>query len=162
MFGKLSKMWKTTKVKLYGALVVPVLLYGSECWCLRRGDESRLLVAEMDWLCGILGRSRRDRIRNEKTREELGAKETVKDKIRKRRLTWFGHITRMNSRRLPTAALHGHVEGTRSRGSRAKTWMDNIKDLEERDMDISNAVDTIREREIWRCHVKASLLAQNA
>ena len=38
-----------TKMKLYYALVVPVLLYGSECWCLRKEDErrvKRLLGAE--------------------------------------------------------------------------------------------------------------------
>ena len=56
--------------------------------------------------------NRREKIRNEVTREELGQKETVVDKIRKRRLTWFGHVTRMDDKRLPAAALYGHVEGT--------------------------------------------------
>src|SRR6218665_3151923 len=47
-FGGLGKMWKeksisiATKMKLYYALVVPVLLYGSECWSLRKEDERRL------------------------------------------------------------------------------------------------------------------------
>src|SRR6218665_1644267 len=62
----------------------------------------------------ILGRSRRDRIRNEVTRKELGQQVTLVDKIRKRRLTWFGHITRMEGNRLPVVALYGQVEGTRS------------------------------------------------
>ena len=31
-------------------LGTPVLLYGSECWSLRKEDERRLLVAEMSWL----------------------------------------------------------------------------------------------------------------
>jgi len=52
-FGKLDKMWITksislkTKMKLYWALVLPVLMYGSDCWTLRKEDERRLLVAEM-------------------------------------------------------------------------------------------------------------------
>ena len=58
-------------------------------------DERRLLVAEMAWLRRIRGRSRRERIRNEKTREELGAEETVVEKIKRRRLTWFGHVERI-------------------------------------------------------------------
>jgi len=166
MFGKLNKIWKansiliSTKMKLYGAFVIPVLLYGSECWCMRREDERRLLVAEMSWLRRILGRSRRDKIRNEVTREELGQRETVVDKIRKRRLTWFGHVTRMNDKRLPAAALYGHVEGTRSRGRQRKTWMDNImEDLRAQNMDMREAMDKIRDRKIWRCHVKDSSLA---
>jgi len=61
-------------VKLYGTFVIPVIMYGSECWCLRKEDERKTLVAEMSWLRRILGRFRRDRIRNEITRKELGQK----------------------------------------------------------------------------------------
>src|SRR6218665_2197513 len=126
MFGTMNKVWRSnnittaTKVKLYGTFVIPVMMYGSECWCLRKEDERRILVAEMSWLRRILGRSRRDRIRNEVTRKELGQQVTLVDKIRKRRLTWFGHVTRMQGNRLPVVALYGQVEGTRSRGRQPK------------------------------------------
>jgi len=76
----------------------------------------------MAWLRRIRCRSRRERIRNEKTREELGAEETVIEKITRRRLTWFGHVERMEGKRLPNAALHGHVGGERSRGRQRKRW----------------------------------------
>src|SRR6218665_1383709 len=42
MFGGLKKMWRSNKIsirtkkKLYETQVIPVLLYGSECWCLKR------------------------------------------------------------------------------------------------------------------------------
>src|SRR6218665_604411 len=51
-------------------------------------------------------------------RGDLGQEITFIDKIRKRRVTWSGHVTRMeNSRpRLPAVALFGQLEGTRSRG----------------------------------------------
>src|SRR6218665_3523329 len=51
-FGGLGKMWReksisiATKMKLYYALVVPVLRYGSECWSLRKEDGRGLLGAE--------------------------------------------------------------------------------------------------------------------
>src|SRR5688572_25567296 len=66
---------------LYYILVEPVLLYGSECWCLRKEDERRLLVT-------VMGRSRRNKIRNDQTRKDLGAEETVVERIRRRRLRW--------------------------------------------------------------------------
>src|SRR6218665_3992460 len=149
-FGGLGKMWReksisiATKMKLYYALVVPVLLYGSECWNLSKEDERRLLVADMSWLSRIIGRSRREKVRNERTREELGAEETVEisQKIKKRRLQWFGHVERMAEKRLPNAALHGHVEGKRSRGRQRKTWMDNVReDLKEKNIDLTRLVE---------------------
>src|SRR6218665_2046690 len=91
MFGTMNKMWRSnnittaTKVKLYGTFVIPVMMYGSECWCLRKEGERRILVAEMSWLRRILGRSRRERIRNEVTRKELGQQVTLVDKIRKKK-----------------------------------------------------------------------------
>ena len=100
-------MWRSNKIsirtkkKLYEILVMPALLYGSECWCLKREDERKLLVVEMSWLKGILGKSRRERIRNEIIREKMEQKEAIVDRIRKRRLTWFGHVTRMGNGRLP-------------------------------------------------------------
>src|SRR6218665_2209584 len=143
--------------KLYYALVVPVLLYGSECWSLRKEDEGRLLVAEMSWLRRIIGRSRREKVRNEQTREELGTEETVVQKIKKRRLQWFGHVERMEEKRLPNAALHEHVEGKRSRGRQRKTWMDNVReDLKEKNIDFTRIGEATRNRKVWRNLVRAS------
>jgi len=89
----------------------------------------------MAWLRRIRGRSRRERIRNEKTREELGAEETVIEKI-KRRLTWFGHMERMEGKRPPNVALNGHVRG----------------DLEERGIQLSKAYGKTKNREVWRMY----------
>src|SRR6218665_2987298 len=58
----------------------------------------------------------------------IGQQVTLVDKIRKRRLTWFGHVTRMEGNRLPVVALYGQVEGTRSRGRQSKKWIDNVKE----------------------------------
>ena len=51
-------------------MVVPVFLYGLECWCPRKEDERRLLVVEMSWLRRIRGRSRTEKVRNEKKQEK--------------------------------------------------------------------------------------------
>jgi hypothetical protein len=162
-FGGLNKMWRTknisirTNMKPYYALVEPVLLYGSECWCLKKEDERKILATEMSWLRRIKGRSRRERIRNTTTRKELGAEVTVVEKIQNRRLRWFGHVERMDNRRLPVAALHGWVEGERSRGRQRKTWIDNVKeDLKSKGTDLTMVCETVRDRALWRNFIRAS------
>src|SRR6218665_881406 len=103
-----------------------------QCWLLG--------MPGVAWLRRIRGRSRGERIRNEKTRKELGAEKTVIEKIKRRRLQWFGHVERMEGKRLPNAALHGHVKRERSRERQRKRWMDNFReDLEERGFQLSTA-----------------------
>ena len=46
---------RKTKVKLYNELIVPVLIYGSECWALTSKDEMMLLVFERKVLRMIFG-----------------------------------------------------------------------------------------------------------
>ena len=77
-------------------------------------------------------------------------------KIKKRRLLWFGHVELVEGKRLPNAALHGHVEGKRSRGRQKKTWMDNVReDLKEKNLDLTRIGEATRNREVWRSHVRA-------
>jgi len=102
-------------VKLYETFVVPVLLYGSECWCLRREDERRILTAEMTWLRRLLRVTRRDKMRNETVCDILCQETTLVDRIAERRLNWFGHVSRMGSERLPAKALHcSYIDGKRN------------------------------------------------
>lgn len=62
-------------------------------------------MAQISQLRRIAGRFRRDRIGNEIDRKELGQGGTQVDRIRKRRLTWFGHVVRMDDKRLQALAL---------------------------------------------------------
>jgi len=52
------------KDKVYRTVVRPVVMYGSECWPLKKTQVQRLMVVEMRmirWMCGYM---RMDRIRN--------------------------------------------------------------------------------------------------
>ncbi len=128
---------------------------------MRKAEEQKILVAEMNWLRRILGKTRRDRIRNEVIRKVTNQKETLVDRIRQRRLMWFGHVHRMENTRLPARALHGYVEGTRSKGRQRKTWMDNVReDLASRGLDMRTAIDKTRDRTEWSRIAKTSSSAQ--
>ncbi|CAH0703262.1 unnamed protein product [Spodoptera exigua] len=65
-----------------------VLLYGSECWALKKTDEKRLHVAEMRmlrWMCGV---TRMDKVRNEYIRGSLKVA-PVTEKLQGNRWSWW-------------------------------------------------------------------------
>jgi len=51
-------------------------------------------------------------------RSMLEQEKSLVQKITKRQLTWFRHVTRIEGERLPLRTLHCHVEGERSQGQR--------------------------------------------
>src|SRR6218665_1544640 len=96
-----------------------------------------------------------------KQEKSLGLKKTVVQKIKKRRLQWFGHVERMEGKRLPNAALHEHVEGKRSRGRQRKIWLDNVReDLKENNIDSTRIGEATRNREVLMSLERASSSAR--
>ena len=100
--------------------VVPVLLHGSECRCLRKEDKRRILTAEMTWLRRLLRVTRRDKMRNVTVCGIICQETTLVDRIAERRLNWFGHVSRLGSERLPAKALHCYINGKRNQGRQPK------------------------------------------
>ena len=74
-------------------VVRPALLYGAECWPIKKTQVQRLMVAEMRmirWMCGY---TKMDRIRNVVIKERVGVA-PLEEKLRETRLRSFGHIKR--------------------------------------------------------------------
>ena len=73
------------KDKVYHMVVRPAVLYGSECWPIKKTQVQRLMVAEMRmirWMCGY---TRMDRI-SDGAIKDLVKVAPVEDKIRETRL----------------------------------------------------------------------------
>src|SRR6218665_373219 len=73
-----------------------------------------------DELRRITLKTRRDRIRNEVIRRELGLTETLVNRISKRRLTWFGHLVRMEDNSCWPKAQCCYVDGKKEQRKRIK------------------------------------------
>jgi hypothetical protein len=71
IFGK-KEISTKTKLQVYRTVMELSLLYGSGCWLARGKEISRINAAEMKCFRRIAGKTRRDRIRNERIREDLG------------------------------------------------------------------------------------------
>jgi len=100
-FGRLkNEIWRNKdislklKLRLYNALIVPIAIYASESWTLKKSDTQMLLVFELRCFRALLGLTLLDRVRNDTIRERLGVSSTIVDVVRRRRLSWFGHVIR--------------------------------------------------------------------
>ena len=58
------------KIKLYMTVIRPVLLYGAECWTVRKKEEQILEKTEMRMLRRIKGVTLRDRVKSVDIRKE--------------------------------------------------------------------------------------------
>ena len=133
--ARLERVWKSkisfpTKYKLFRSLVVSILLYGCESWTLMADTEKKVQAFENKSLRKLLRISWREHKTNEYVRkrmEELvGPQETLLATVKRRKLKWFGHVTRHDS--LSKTIMQGTVAGGRRRGRQRKSWGDNIKE----------------------------------
>jgi hypothetical protein len=71
--------------------------------------------------------SRKDKIRNITTIQQIGLEETIIKEIEQNQLTWYGHVQRMVEGTLPKIALKWMPKQRRARGRPKKNWMEGIK-----------------------------------
>jgi hypothetical protein len=139
--ARLSRIWRsnisfTTKYRLYQSLVVSILLYGCEAWTLLAEAEKIIQAFETKCLRRLLGISYLEHKTNEYVRNKIkdlvGPQEPLLATVKRRKLGWFGHITRHDS--LPKTILQGTLEGGRRRGRQRKSWVANIMEWTDRGM----------------------------
>ncbi|EYC46121.1 hypothetical protein Y032_0407g912 [Ancylostoma ceylanicum] len=99
----------STKMRIYRALILPILLYGVESWTILQSDAQKLETFQMRCLRQILGIRLRNRIRSEEIRRRCNEQPTIASVIRKRRLKWFGHVCRMELSRLSRSCCGGYA-----------------------------------------------------
>jgi hypothetical protein len=73
------------KIDIYKVYFKKNLLHGAESWTCTKREESKIQAMEMKFLREIIGKSRRDRIRNDDIREQLKV-DNIKIDIEKNRL----------------------------------------------------------------------------
>jgi len=102
-------------------------------------------------ICGI---TRWDRRRNVDIKHDLGVTVDIVQRLQRRRLTYFGHVARMDNNRYPNILLHGYGSGQRARGRPKKKWVDNIKeDCTDIGISINEAMKLAGDRNTWRSTV---------
>lgn len=114
------------KVSVYKTVFLPILTYSSESWTLTTRLKSQIQAMEMRYLRKVIGKTRRDRVRNATVRRDLGVQPAI-ERITANQLRWYGHVTRMMEDRVAKTVYEARVEGRRRRGRPRRTWEEEVR-----------------------------------
>jgi hypothetical protein len=85
-------------------------------------DDRRIInAAEMDALRRSARISKLDRKTNENIRGKMDAQNMILDDINWKKLIWYGHVERIDPRRLPKIMIHWKPEERKKRGRSRRT-----------------------------------------
>jgi hypothetical protein len=93
-----------------------ILSYGADTWTCTKREESKLQAVEMKFLRAIVGKTRRERIRNTNLGRGQDGGDTEQNQEKKSRLRWFGHVRRTDEHRIPKRLSETKMNGRRPRG----------------------------------------------
>lgn len=164
-FGRLTKrvfsnkrLTLRTKIKVYEACVLSILLYGSESWVTYRRQEHKLNSFHLRCLRNILQIKWQDKITNSEVLLHSGSI-PLSAILKHRRLRWLGHVRRMSDTRLPKILLYGELSNApRKVGRPHLRWKDVIKrDLKDFGFNPKTFETTAENRSSWRSATHAGL-----
>ena len=112
------------------SLVASIFLYACESWTLTAEFQRRIQAMEMRCYRKILRISYKDHATNEEVRAKIkraiGPHEDLLTIVKRRKLQWYGHVSRRSSGPAKII-LQGTVKGGRRQGRQRKRWEDNIR-----------------------------------
>ena len=117
---------KSTKLRVYNAMVLPTLLYGCETWTMQQRHVSSLQALEMRYLRRVQGVTRLNRVRNEDIRRAL-RQDAVLDVVKAKQIAWREKLEQIDNERLVKRVFEEEAVGRRPRGRPRKRWHENFK-----------------------------------
>ena len=115
-----------TKRKIFNEYIMPVMIYGSETWPLKKSLTDRLAVAQRKMERIMLGITLRDRKQNKWIREQTGIEDIVTT-IKESKHRWAGHIARLTDNRWTKRTTEWTPRNYRRRRGRPRVrWRDDL------------------------------------
>ena len=108
-------------------------------------------TTDMKMLIWIQGKTRKDRIRNEKFRSDAMVK-PITTYVTQKRLSWYGHVLRRDDTNVAKHVTTMTMRGKIPRGRPTLRWMDPVQsDLRHHQLDTK----LVQDRDAWRNAVMA-------
>ena len=153
-----------TKVAVYRAVCLSVLLYGCETLTLYRKHVKLLEAFHMRCIKAILGLTWKDKVPHAEMLTRTGL-QSIESMLLRIQLRWVGHVCRMPSERYPRRVLYGQLaEGTRPAHGPKKRYKDHIKKtMKSFGIDPATLESSSSDRSTWRsmCHDGAMTFEAN-
>jgi len=109
--------------------------YGAEAWTFTKKEEQDALIFERKIFRRIYGPKYENgewKSRKNRELEEMSKGENVVKWIKEQRISWLGHLERMEEDMMPKKIFTQELEGTRRRGIPRKRWNEEV----ERDLQV--------------------------
>ena len=104
--------------------------YGAEAWTLTKKDEQALLIFERKIFRRIYGPKYENgewKSRTNRELEEMRKGKNIVKWIKGQRISWLGHLERMEEDRVHKKIFTEELEGTRRRGRPRKRWEEKVE-----------------------------------
>jgi hypothetical protein len=164
-YNKLNKIFKNKrvstekKVRTFNVYVSSIFLYNSELWTITKSLEQKIDAFQRSLLRKVLDIRWPEKISNDDLYTKTKEIRSQSQKIKKRRLSWLGHLLRLPEDTPARQALQEYLRHVkRPRGKPKTTWVSLIqKELKDLDETLESAQEKAANRDTWNIIIEGAM-----